>query len=158
MGRHRLTNLITGGTLVTYITICVNYIFFHRALKQQNYDRDTLPYKGFFQPYSAWIGLIWMVAIELFYGYEVFLKGNWDIGSFFSSYAMALVAVCTFSGWKIFKRTKFVNPAEADLVGARPAIELHEEIAAEADTGSGWAKVREKLKLGKIGSPFKSMS
>ena len=70
---------------MTYIGVCVNYIFFYKALQAQGYDRDTLPWKGFFQPYAAWIGLVWMVLIELFYGYAVFLKGHWDIGSFFSS-------------------------------------------------------------------------
>ncbi|KAI8243595.1 General amino acid permease [Colletotrichum sp. SAR 10_99] len=39
-----LTNLITGGTLVTYIVICVNYLFFYRALQAQNFNRSDLPF------------------------------------------------------------------------------------------------------------------
>ena len=149
-------NLITGGTLVTYIGICVNYIFFYKAMKAQNFDRDTLPYKGFFQPYAAWIGLVWMVLIELFYGYAVFLKGNWDIGSFFSSYTMAILACATFLGWKICKRTKFVDPHQADLVWDRPAIDHHEAMFAEIEEKPVWEIVREFLRFEKLGKAFKS--
>lgn len=153
---HRLTNLITGGTIVTYITITINYIFFYRALKAQNYDRDSLPYKGWFQPYSAWIALGWMTFIEIFYGYAVFLDGNWDVGSFFSSYTMAFVAICLFSGWKMLKRTKFVKPEEADLVWARPIVDQHEALFAESEDVGFWQSVRGFLKLDKLGHSFTS--
>lgn len=152
----RLTNLIVGGTIVTYITICVNYIFFYKAVKAQNYDRDAMAFKGWFQPYAAWIGLVWMVFIELFYGYAVFLDGNWDIGSFFSSYAMAIIAICTFSGWKLLKRTKFVKPEEADLVWARPLIDQHEALFAEVEEIPFWNAARNFLKLDRLGRSFTS--
>ncbi|KAM0327636.1 hypothetical protein ACHAQA_005929 [Verticillium albo-atrum] len=125
------TNLITGGILVLYITVCVNYLAFYRALKVQGYDRSTLPYVGWFQPWGTWIALVWMILIEIFYGYAVFLDGRWDLGTFFSSYTMAFLAVCTFLGWKLFKRTKFVKSEEADLVFDRPLIDQHEAIMAE---------------------------
>ncbi|KAL1871756.1 hypothetical protein Plec18167_006906 [Paecilomyces lecythidis] len=138
-----LTNLITGGELVTYITMCVNYLFFHRALKAQGIDRAELPYRGFFQPYGTWLALVWLTAIEIFYGYAVFLRGNWDVGSFFSSYTMAFLAICTFCGWKVVKRTRFVPPEEADMIWARPAIDRHEALMAEKarqkkESGNGW--------------------
>ncbi|KAF5494267.1 General amino acid permease AGP2 [Colletotrichum siamense] len=121
-----LTNLITGGTLVTYIVICVNYLFFYRALQAQNFNRSDLPYVGYLQPYGTWIALMWLIAVELFYGYAIFLKGRWDIGSFFSSYTMAILAFLLFGGWKIFNRTRFIRPEHADLVGIRPAVDEHE--------------------------------
>ncbi|PLB53590.1 AAT family amino acid transporter [Aspergillus steynii IBT 23096] len=121
-----LTNLITGGTLVTYITLCVNYLFFYRALSRQGYNRSELPYCGWFQPWGTWIALAWLVCIEVFYGYEIFLKGRWDTGSFFSHYTMAFLAIATFCGWKFGNHTRSVAPEEADLVWARPAIDHHE--------------------------------
>ncbi|KAE8152977.1 AAT family amino acid transporter [Aspergillus avenaceus] len=124
---HWLTNLITGGTLVTYITICVNYLFFYRALKVQKYNRDDLPYRGYFQPYATWVAMFWLVGIELFYGYEVFLTGRWNTGSFFSHYTMAILAICTYTGWKITSRSHVVHPGDADLIWARPAIDRHED-------------------------------
>ncbi|PWY87285.1 AAT family amino acid transporter [Aspergillus sclerotioniger CBS 115572] len=136
-----LTNLITCGTVVTYIVVCVNYIFFHRALKAQGFSRMELPYRGYFQPYGTWIALIWLLGIEVFYGYAVFLKGRWDIGSFFSDYTMAFLAIATYAGWKICKRTRFVRPQEADLVWARPAIDAHEAVMEEVHQ----AGIREQL-------------
>ncbi|GME25397.1 hypothetical protein GTA08_BOTSDO01299 [Neofusicoccum parvum] len=151
-----LANLITGGTIVTYIAVCVNYIFFYRALKAQKYDRDALPYKGWFQPYAAWVALAWLVFIELFYGYAVFLDGNWDTGSFFTSYTMCFIAICNFSSWKLLKRTKFVKPAEADLVWARPEIDRHEALFAEAEDYGFWKAVRHFLRFQKVGRSSKS--
>ncbi|OJJ70953.1 hypothetical protein ASPBRDRAFT_66007 [Aspergillus brasiliensis CBS 101740] len=121
-----LTNLITGGTLVTYITVCVNYLFFYRALKAQGFSRTELPYRVYFKPYGTWIALIWLVGVEIFYGYAVFLRGRWDVGSFFSDYTVAFLAIGTFTGWKIVKRTRLVRPQEADLVWVRPAVDAHE--------------------------------
>ncbi|KAF9872458.1 hypothetical protein CkaCkLH20_09955 [Colletotrichum karsti] len=124
-------NLATGGQLVTYIACCVNYLFFYRALKAQGFDRKDLPYCGWFQPYSTWIALIWLVLIEIFWGYVIFLPGGWDVGTFVSKYGMALLAIATFTFWKLFKRTSFVDPDEADLVWIRPAVDLHERMMSE---------------------------
>ncbi|KAK1532176.1 general amino acid permease AGP2 [Colletotrichum costaricense] len=125
-----LTNLITGGTLVTYIVICINYLFFYRALKAQNFNRSDLPYRGYLQPYGTWVALVWLMAVEIFYGYAIFLRGRWDIGIFFSNYTMGLLAICLFCGWKILKRTQFVRPEHADLVWIRPAVDEHEAAMA----------------------------
>ncbi|KAH7054396.1 putative general amino acid permease [Macrophomina phaseolina] len=151
-----LTNLITGGQIVTYIVIALNYIFFHRALTAQRLDRAALPYRGWLQPYAAWVALVWMVLVELFYGHAVFLDGNWDIGSFFSSYTMAFLACCTFTGWKVCRRTRFVRPAEADLVWARPAVERHEAQFAEMRPGGGGAGWRGLWGLRRRGAADKS--
>lgn len=145
----RLTNLITGGTLVTYITICVNYLFFYRALKRQGYNRAELPYCGWFQPWGTWVALIWLVCIEIFYGYEIFLKGHWDIGAFFSHYTMGILAICTCLGWKIGNRTRLVAPEQADLVWARPEIDRHEAVMQLQENWSFRRWFGQKLKLHK---------
>lgn len=41
---------------------------------------------------------------------------------------MVFVAIVTYSGWKIFKRTKIVKANEADLIWDRPAIDRYEAI------------------------------
>lgn len=63
-----LINLVTAGGVITYIVMAVTYIFFHRACVAQGIDRRTLPYRGWFQPYCAWIGLAWMIMIVTCYG------------------------------------------------------------------------------------------
>jgi len=48
-----LINLVTAGGVINYLVMSVTYIFFYRACKAQGLDRSTLPYKGWFQPYSV---------------------------------------------------------------------------------------------------------
>ncbi|KAF3763287.1 hypothetical protein M406DRAFT_261482 [Cryphonectria parasitica EP155] len=128
-------NLTEAAQLIDYMIMCLTYIFFYRALKAQGIDRDTLPYKGWFQPYSAWIGLVGETVVLGCYGYETFLPGEWDLGTFFSYYTMVFVAVVTYTVWKILKRTKVVKPEEADLVWDRPVIDAYEESLATKPVG-----------------------
>jgi amino acid transporter len=121
----------------------VTYIFFYRACKAQGLDRSTLPYYARFQPYCAWIGLIWMTMVVFCYGYSSL--NPFSVTNFFIYYAMVIreypsdpyvhdvpltycsqVAIVTFFGWKIFKRTRFIGANEADLVWERPTIDAYE--------------------------------
>lgn len=79
-----LANLTEASQLINYIGMCTVYLFFYRALKVQGISRDTLPYKGWWQPYCAWFGLATMILTVLFYGYTTFLTGWWNTGTFFS--------------------------------------------------------------------------
>ncbi|KAK5135645.1 hypothetical protein LTR08_004946 [Meristemomyces frigidus] len=120
-----LVALITAGGVINYIVMTTTYIFFYRAMKAQGIDRRSLPYTGWFQPYCAWIGLVWMTVIVFCYGYGAFLP--WDVGTFFSNYTMLILAPITFFGWKLLKRTKVVHPEECDLVWDRPVIDAYED-------------------------------
>ncbi|KAI1207835.1 amino acid permease/ SLC12A domain-containing protein [Annulohypoxylon truncatum] len=121
-----LATLTQGSQMINYIVMSLTYIFFYNATKAQGIDRRTLPYYGYFQPYCGYIGMAWMIIIEGIFGYSVFLPGKFNVGDFFAYYTMAIVAFCTFFGWKIFRRTRFVAPAEADLVWEKPAIDAYE--------------------------------
>ncbi|CRG89356.1 General amino acid permease AGP2 [Talaromyces islandicus] len=135
-----LINIITASQIIDYIIICVTYLFFYRALRAQNIDRRTLPYYGYFQPYSAWIGLGWMTMVVFVYGYTTFLPGSWSVGDFFTYYTMVLVAPILFFGWKVIKRTRFVKPHEADLIWDRPVIDAYEASFTEYAPGF-WIEV-----------------
>lgn len=77
-----LVNLVTAGGLINYIVMATTYIFFYKACKAQGLDRRTLPYRGWFQPYSAYIGLAWMIIMVFCYGYSSFKP--WSVDSFFT--------------------------------------------------------------------------
>lgn len=66
MSTIQLTLKSTG--LIDYIVMCITYIFFYRACKAQGLDRKTLPYTGWFQPYCAWIALVWLIVFTCIYG------------------------------------------------------------------------------------------
>lgn len=127
--------LTQAAQLIDYIIMCVTYIFFYRALKAQGIDRNTLPYTGWFQPYSAYIGSIFLTVILGCYGYTTFLPGWWDVGTFFSYYTMVFAAIVTFTFWKVLKRTKFVKSTEADLIWDKPVIDAYEDSFAHPPDG-----------------------
>lgn len=119
-----LVSLITAGGIIDYIVMCITYIFFWRAIKAQNINRDNFPYKGWFQPYSAWIGLVWLTIIVLCYGYESF--SPFSVDNFFINYTMVIAAPVLYFGWKIIHKTKIIKPHECDLTWDRPVIDAYE--------------------------------
>ncbi|KAI4762456.1 putative amino acid permease [Aureobasidium sp. EXF-3400] len=133
-----LVNLITAGGIINYITMTVTYIFFWRAMKAQGVDRKLLPYCGWFQPWSAYIGLAWMIMIVTCYGYTSFAP--WSVDNFFIYYTMIFLAIVTFSFWKVFKKTKLQKPATTDLVWERPAIDAYEATFLEPPN-SFWREI-----------------
>ncbi|CAK7221276.1 hypothetical protein SCUCBS95973_004439 [Sporothrix curviconia] len=135
-----LVNLITAGGLINYIVMSTTYICFYRATKVQGLDRKRLPYVGWFQPYSAYIGLAWMTFVLIFYGYSSFRP--WDVSTFFTYYTMAILAPILFFGWKLVKRTHWRRPHEIDLTWEAPVIAAYE--AQETDPVQGlWEEILE---------------
>ncbi|RMZ84289.1 hypothetical protein DV738_g736, partial [Chaetothyriales sp. CBS 135597] len=120
-----LVNLITAGGIIDFIVMCVTYIFFYNACKAQGIDRRTFPYYGYFQPYSAYLGLVWMTVILIFYGYSSFTP--WSVENFFIYYTMVFVDIILLIAWKVIKRTPIVKPHEADLVWERPIVDAYED-------------------------------
>ncbi|KAL2802431.1 amino acid permease/ SLC12A domain-containing protein [Aspergillus granulosus] len=140
-----LTNLITAGGIINYIIITTTYLFFYRATKAQGFDRASLPYTGWFQPYSAWLGLAWMTTVVFCYGYASFKP--WSVESFFTNYTMVGVTPILYIGWKLIKRTKFVKPTEADLIWEAPEITQYEEELALVEPPTGfWEEMLGPLK------------
>lgn len=84
-----LINLVTAGGIITYIVMCITFIFFYNACKAQGLDRRLLPYFGRFQPWSAYIGLVWMVMVVCCYGYTSYAP--WSVQNFFIYYAMLIL-------------------------------------------------------------------
>lgn len=110
-----LVGVCTASYLLNYFGTVITYLHFYSALKRQGIDRNTLPYKGYLQPYAAWYALAATSIMFLVLGYEVFIHGQWDITTFFTSYTMVGFFPVTFLIWKAIWRTKYVKPGTADL-------------------------------------------
>jgi amino acid transporter len=139
-----LINLVTGAMLVSYVVMSVTYICFHRACRAQGFDRSKLPYIGWFQPYSAYIAMIAQGSIALCYGYTAFLP--WDVGSFFIYYAMIILSVLLFIGWKLAKKTTWKHPMDVDLVWDDPKISAYELACTDTPTGF-WREILEFVRV-----------
>ncbi|CAK7269811.1 hypothetical protein SEPCBS119000_003761 [Sporothrix epigloea] len=133
-----LVNLITAGGIINYIVITTTYICFYRATKAQGLDRQNLPYVGWFQPYSAYIGLVWMSFVVIFYGYSSFRP--WSVNSFFTYYTMVILAPILFFGWKLIKRTHWRGPHEVDLTWEAPTVAAYEAQETEPVQGL-WSEI-----------------
>ncbi|ORY79289.1 putative amino acid permease [Leucosporidium creatinivorum] len=114
-----LLNLSTIAGLIAWGTLCFAFIRFHRACKVQGVDRNTLPFKSNFQPYTAWFGFISTVVIIIFSGWSVFLDGQWDTSSFFASYIGIPIFVVPIIAWAIIKKTPFHRASAMDLWSGR---------------------------------------
>lgn len=93
-------SLVTGGGLINYVTMSFTYIRFYNHCKVQGLDRNTLPYKGWFQPYCAYFAFVWMFIVASIYGYTCYLP-SFDVSSFFANYTMQLFIPPLFIIWKV---------------------------------------------------------
>ncbi|KAL5363848.1 amino acid permease-domain-containing protein [Aspergillus floccosus] len=112
-----LVILITANQLLNHFSVSLTYIHFYRALRAQGIDRNTLPYKGKFQPYTSYLAVVATALLTLLLGFDLFvdIQKNWSIKYFFLDYAMLLFYGIMFVGWKVFKRSSFIPPSEVDL-------------------------------------------
>lgn len=108
-------SLVTASQLINYSVVCCTYIRFHRALAAQGISRDSLPYKGYFQPYASYYALVATLLFTFVGGYTVFLPGNWDVPSFLFSYASVAAFPILYFGWKMIHKTSIYPPAKIDL-------------------------------------------
>lgn len=139
-----LVNLITAGGIINYVVITVTYICFYRAMKVQGFDRSTLPYIGWFQPYGAYIAFIWMSFVVIFYGYSSFRP--WSVDNFFTYYTLVILSPILFCGWKLLKRTHWLRPHEVDLVWETAAVAAYEASETEPVMGL-WEEILDMVHI-----------
>ena len=106
---------VTASQLINFSVMAYTFIHFMKACQAQGLSRDSLPHKGWLQPYAAWYALTGCFVMTFVSGYTVFLPGQWDIPTFLFSYTMIGVFPILFFGWKILKKTKWLKPEEVDL-------------------------------------------
>ncbi|EXJ77827.1 AAT family amino acid transporter [Capronia epimyces CBS 606.96] len=116
-----LGNISALVSMFSWLTICITYVRFYAALKKQGVNRDDLPFKSPFQPYLAWATMVFLAVLMLFNGFYAFTP--WDTDTFISTYITVPVFFGLFIFWKVFKKTKFVDPAEADLWTGKASID-----------------------------------
>jgi amino acid transporter len=113
----------TVATLFTWCSILVAYLRFRKALLLQGVDRDTLPFKSPWQPYTAYLALGFFSVVILFNGWEIFTTGNWSVQGFVTAYIGIPIYGGMYLLWKFLKRTHLVNPAQADLWSGKAALD-----------------------------------
>ncbi|KAL3420651.1 amino acid permease [Phlyctema vagabunda] len=108
-------NLVTASQLINFSVMAYTFLHWKRACEAQGLDRNTLPHKSFWQPFSAYYALTGCFIMTFVGGYTVFLPGQWDIPTFLFSYTMIAVFPIIFTVWKLVKKTKWLKPHEVIL-------------------------------------------
>ena len=132
-----LVDLITCCQMLNYGFTALTYRHFFAALKKQGISRDTLPYKGRFQPYTSYLAMGGTLFMLLAAGYDVFLKGGWSVMWFFLTYAMIGFSIIMFLFWKLVFNSTYIRPGLADLSlgGLREEIDAYETTFVRRDPG-----------------------
>lgn len=125
-----LVSLCTASYLLNYFATVVTYLHFYYNLRRQGIDRKTLPYRGYLQPYAAWYACIGTFVMALVLGFDVFIDGEWNTTTFFTSYMMVGLFPIAYLVWKLVWHTKYVRVGTADLkLGSTKAdLDLYESL------------------------------
>lgn len=125
-----LVDLVTCCQLLNYGFTALTYRHFFSALKRQGISRDTLPYRGRFQPWTSYFAMGGTAFMLLAGGYDLFMTGGWDVMWFFLDYAMIGFFILAYAFWKLVFRSKYVWPGTADLSlgGLKEEIDIYEAV------------------------------
>ncbi|KAF2124171.1 histidine permease [Dothidotthia symphoricarpi CBS 119687] len=136
-----LLNITAVAGFIAWSCVCICHLCFMRALKAQNIDRDTLPFKSWGGKYLAWYALIFCVIIIFTQGFTAFVP--WSVRDFFIAYISLILFVILYVGHKSITRSKFVKATEADIFSGQFKEELSENW--EESSASGWKKMFSKI-------------
>ncbi|KAL4998545.1 amino acid permease/ SLC12A domain-containing protein [Aspergillus recurvatus] len=115
-------DLTTSGLIVTYTCMIVVFLCWYRALRAQGIDRKAyLPWTAPLMPYWAILAFVVGFAVTIFNGFTVF--SPWSTQGFITSYFAIGFFIVMFGFWKVWHRTSFVRPAEADIYSGKAEVD-----------------------------------
>ncbi|KAL4786943.1 amino acid permease/ SLC12A domain-containing protein [Aspergillus varians] len=115
-------DLTTCGLVLTYTCMVVVFLFWYRALRAKGIDRKTyLPWTAPLMPYWAILSLIVGSIVTIFNGFSVF--SPWDTQGFITSYFAIGFFIVMFTFWKVWHKTSFVKPIDADIITGKAEVD-----------------------------------
>lgn len=120
-------SLTSANLLLGWILISANHIHLTRAMKAQGISRDRLPHTFKFGPQAAWISGISSFILLLTGGFKNFVRGEFLISSFFSSYFIIPLSWGLFFFWKFIKKTRYYRPHQVVLAPLFKDVEENPE-------------------------------
>lgn len=102
---------LTG--FIAWLAIAISHYFFRRAYVAQGNRIEDLKFKAKFYPFGPLFAgiLCACIIIGQFYAY-----GDFSVVGFFVAYIGLFIFAACYLGYKFVKKTKFIDPKEADLV------------------------------------------
>ena len=131
-------DLTTTGLIATYTMMIMTFIGWYRARKAQGLTDDKLYYVAPLSPYAAWLALLIGCLALFFIGFDQFVPFN--VRGFITSYFCLPYTAILFVGWKVVKKTKWVDPAHADLVTGKAEADLECRRWEEGGIEENWKR------------------
>ncbi|GAA6061863.1 hypothetical protein JCM10212_001296 [Sporobolomyces blumeae] len=130
------TALVTIFGALTWMSLLWSHIRFMKALKAQGISRDTLPWKAPFQPYFAYVALVFIGIVTFFKGFDAFTP-KFKHDTFITAYLGIPIYACLYFGHKFWKKTRVIKPDEVDLITGRKEFDMDEAAWAEEEAAQG---------------------
>ncbi|KAL8305815.1 hypothetical protein RB597_003491 [Gaeumannomyces tritici] len=116
-----LMNISGVAGFISWTSIGVSHIAFVRALEAQGISHDSLPYKSPMGVWFSWYGVVFNMIIILTQGFTSFMP--WNTSAFFVAYISLILFAVLYVGHKLWTRTPFVKPHDADLLTGRKDLD-----------------------------------
>ncbi|GAA5940465.1 uncharacterized protein JCM15063_002335 [Sporobolomyces koalae] len=140
------TALVTIFGALTWMSILWSHIRFMKALKVQGISRDSLPWKAPFQPYFAYISLVFVGVVTIFKGFDSFTP-KFKHDTFITAYLGIPIYVCLYLGHKFWHKTRVIPLEEVDLISGRKEFDMDEAAWEQEELERGklpwWKKLWE---------------
>lgn len=134
-------NLTTISGLFNWFTLGVSYIRFRKGMEVQGISRDSLPFKGFFQPYAAWYTVLMSVFLILITGFNVFFPGHFTAADFFSSYGGIAMYIVPYVFHKLYYRQPTVPYDKMDFYTGKAEVDSDEAANVPPQPRNVWEKI-----------------
>lgn len=114
-----IINVAAMTGFMAWIAIAISHYFFRRAYVAQGNRVEDLAYRAKFYPFGP-IAAFTICALIIMGQYWAY--GDYTVMGFFVAYIGLVFFAACFFGYKFVKKTKFVNPLEADLTYDKTGI------------------------------------
>ncbi|KAL2201634.1 hypothetical protein CC79DRAFT_190082 [Sarocladium strictum] len=114
-------DLTATGLIATYTLMLVTFMGWYRARKSQGLPDSSLHYIAPFSPYWPGLAIVLGCLTLIFVGFDTIVPFNKQ--GFITSYFCLPYTAVLFIGWKVVKKTKFVQPKTADLFTGKAEVD-----------------------------------
>lgn len=129
-------DLTTTGLIMTYTIMLLIFLAWFRARQAQGLSNSDLYYVAPLQPYWAYFAFGFGCVALVFIGFDSFVP--FKPQAFVTGYFGIPYTATLFFGYKYWKKTKLVDPKEADLVSGKEEVDRECAMWEEGGIDKNW--------------------
>lgn len=133
------SNMTAISGMTSWTGILWTSIRWHKGLKLQGIDRDTLPYKAPFQPYLSYYGLTLSIIVLVFGGFTAFTP-TFNASSYITTYIPVPFFLVLLFGFKWWTGSEMVAYVDQDFITSS-SMDMIEEVTNKGK----WRKLADTI-------------